>query len=216
MQKHWLSLSVGSIIFGVAVAIPLTTNAQKKPAPTGSPSFASDVAPVVNKYCVTCHADKDAPGGVRLLKGLTGTEALKDPTLWNRVAKNVASKHMPPQGSPQPTEVQRRALTKWVDTAFIQNCNVADPGKVTLRRLNRDEYNNSVRDLLGVSVRPADDFPNDDVGYGFDNIGDVLSMSPLLMEKYLTASEKVVREAISRRGNDLRKFFRVLFKRNRI
>src|SRR5467141_2035736 len=69
-------------------------------------------------------------------------------------------------------------------------------GRVTARRLNRVEYDNSVRDLLGVDLHPADDFPQDDSGYGFDNIGDVLSLSPVLMEKYLTAAEKISRTAI--------------------
>src|SRR5204862_6936859 len=73
-----------------------------------------------------------------------------------------------------------------------------DPGRVTIRRLNRAEYNNTIRDLVGVDFKPAADFPTDDVGYGFDNIGDVLSLPPLLMEKYLAAAEKVIEEAWKR------------------
>ena len=72
----------------------------------------------------------------------------------------------------------------------------ADPGRVTARRLNRVEYNNTIRDLLGVPARPADEFPVDDSGYGFDNIGDVLSVSPMLMEKYMAAAENVSRLAV--------------------
>jgi hypothetical protein len=72
-------------------------------------------------------------------------------------------------------------------------------GRVTIRRLNRTEYNNTIRDLLGVDFKPADDFPADDVGYGFDNIGDVLSVSPLLLEKYLAAAETIwIRSSSSR------------------
>ncbi len=71
-----------------------------------------------------------------------------------------------------------------------------DPGRVTARRLNRAEYNHTVRDLLGVDIDPADDFPQDDSGYGFDDIGDALSLSPVLMEKYLSAAENVAREAL--------------------
>src|SRR5262249_16208871 len=74
-------------------------------------------------------------------------------------------------------------------------CDIENPGRVTLRRLNRAEYNNTVRDLLGVDFRPADNFPVDDVGYGFDNIGDVLTLQPLLMEKYLDAAEAVAGKA---------------------
>ena len=72
----------------------------------------------------------------------------------------------------------------------------ADPGRVTARRLNRTEYNNTIRDLLGVTLRPADEFPVDDSGYGFDNIGDVLSLSPMLMEKYINARAVVARAAV--------------------
>src|SRR5262249_11977864 len=71
-----------------------------------------------------------------------------------------------------------------------------DPGHVTVRRLNRVEYNNTVRDLAGVDFQPAEDFPSDDIGHGFDNIGDVLSLSPVLMERYLTAAEAVVQRAV--------------------
>src|SRR5258707_1317035 len=69
-------------------------------------------------------------------------------------------------------------------------------GRVTMRRLNREEYNNTIRDLTGLDLRPADDFPSDDVGYGFDNIGDVLSISPLLLDKYVVAAEKIAQAAI--------------------
>ncbi|MHC5544942.1 DUF1587 domain-containing protein, partial [Singulisphaera rosea] len=69
-------------------------------------------------------------------------------------------------------------------------------GRVTLRRLNRNEYNNTIRDLVGVDFKPAADFPNDDVGYGFDNIGDVLSLSPLLFERYLAAAEDIFERAV--------------------
>ncbi len=67
---------------------------------------------------------------------------------------------------------------------------------MTARRLNRTEYNNTIKELLGVDLRPADDFPQDDSGYGFDNIGDVLSLSPALMEKYVTAADRVARRAL--------------------
>ena len=196
MHRHGLTLSGAFLLVCASIAIPLTSSAQKKAAPTKVPSFDKDVAPVVDKYCIGCHDDKVPPGGILLKKGMTGTLALKNPALWQKVAQNISNRHMPPISSPQPSETQRRSMVDWIDKAFAQDCNVADPGKVTLRRLNREEYNNSVRDLLGVSVRPADEFPNDDVGYGFDNIGDVLSMSPLLMEKYLAASDKVMKDAI--------------------
>ena len=109
------------------------------------------------------------------------------------MADNLRSATMPPQNKPQPTPQELDALNTWIDVAvFKVDCNgPKDPGRVTIRRLNRSEYNNTIRDLLGIKFTPADDFPADDVGYGFDNIGDVLSMPPILMEKYLAAAEKI-------------------------
>src|SRR5262245_48220381 len=105
---------------------------------------------------------------------------------------------MPPDEEPQRPEHQRQAVAAWLarELARIDRVTPPDPGRVTARRLNRAEYNNTVRDLLGVDLRPADDFPQDDSGYGFDNIGDVLSLSPALMEKYLTAADRVARVAL--------------------
>src|SRR5262245_10012849 len=76
------------------------------------------------------------------------------------------------------------------------DCDHPDPGRVTIRRLNRAEYNNTIRDLVGIDFHPADDFPADDSGYGFDNIGDVLSLSPVLLEKYLAAAQRILSKAI--------------------
>jgi hypothetical protein len=105
---------------------------------------------------------------------------------------------MPPADEPQPPEHLRQAAAAWIEAelARIDRVTPRDPGRVTARRLNRAEYNNTVRDLLGVDLRPADDFPQDDSGYGFDNIADVLSLSPALMEKYLTSAERVARAAV--------------------
>lgn len=82
------------------------------------------------------------------------------------------------------------------ELAKLDNSGRRDPGRVTIRRLNRAEYNNTIRDLLGIDFRPADDFPSDDVGYGFGSIGDVLSMPPILLEQYLAAAEQIVDRAI--------------------
>ena len=162
-----------------------------------SSSFASDVTPVMQKYCVSCHSGDSPSAGVSLGEYKTAQAALSARSLWQRVSDNVASKHMPPDGMPQPTQAERDKLTGWVQSAITQaDCNLKDPGRVTLHRLNRAEYDNTVRDLTGINFKPAADFPSDDVGYGFDNIGDVLSISPLLMEKYLNAAGKITQAAI--------------------
>ena len=126
-------------------------------------------------------------------------QALKSRDDWKSVIEMLEVKAMPIEGyEHQPTEEEREKVIAWLDKAFFHvDCDqVRDPGRVTIRRLNRSEYNNTIRDLVGVDFEPAKDFPSDDVGYGFDNIGDVLSLPPLLMEKYLDAAEKITEAAI--------------------
>ena len=111
---------------------------------------------------------------------------------------------MPPKSKPQPAEEERDRLVAWIDATLARTVPIKkDPGRVTMRRLNRAEYNNTIRDLVGVKFQPAEDFPSDDVGYGFDNIGDVLSLSPILLEKYLAAADKIVDQAF--KSPELRK-----------
>ena len=204
-----LFLSLG--IAGYALWLPTSAGAQKgtkkpaqkasggkaaaKPAPA-APSFDKDVVKFMGEFCIGCHSSDVSPGGVKIPKKFTVTDVQKNQALWAKVAQNVANKHMPPQGMPQPSQGQRDKLVKFIDGVFGGDCRLPDPGRVTMRRLNKEEYNNTVRDLLGVSIRPADDFPSDDVGYGFDNIGDVLSISALHMERYMSAAEKVAKAAI--------------------
>lgn len=159
--------------------------------------FKRDVLPLINQFCGDCHIKK-SKGGIAL-KGFNSADSLKqDLKLWDQVLANVHSGAMPPEGSPQPTKAQRDKMTAWLESTLSKaQCEIPDPGRVTLHRLNRSEYNNSIRDLFGVDFQPAADFPADDVGYGFDNIGDVLSISPLLMEKYLKAAEQVSEKAIA-------------------
>src|SRR5262249_36647407 len=118
--------------------------------------------------------------------------------VWESVLENLRSQTMPPEGQPAPTAAERQRVIDWID-ATLSRADAQgqrDPGRVTMRRLNRVEYNNTIRDLVGVTFHPADDFPSDDVGYGFDNIGDVLSLPTILMEKYLAAADKIVKSAI--------------------
>ena len=102
------------------------------------------------------------------------------------------------RGSSQPRHEEAARLVQWIKSATTpDDCGrTFDPGRVRIRRLNRTEFNNTIRDLVGIDFRAADDFPSDDVGYGFDNYGDMLSMPPILMEKYLAAAESISEEAI--------------------
>ena len=104
---------------------------------------------------------------------------------------------MPPPGKPKPSADELKALEDWIKRdAFRADPNDPDPGRVTLRRLNRVEYRNTIRDLMGIDFRTDEEFPADDSGYGFDNIGDVLTISPLLLEKYVQAAESIVAKAV--------------------
>ncbi len=159
--------------------------------------WTRDVLPFVDKYCASCHIGK-AKGGVSLKDFRTPDAVFKDAALWERVAQNVGDGAMPPPGSPQPTAQQRRDFVAWSESALSKaQGKILDPGRVTLRRLNKAEYDATIRDLFGLDFHPAADFPSDDVGEGFDNIGDVLSISPLLMEKYLSAAEQISEKVIS-------------------
>ena len=168
-----------------------------KPKPADSVAFGKDVIPLLKSYCTNCHGGAKPKGGMALDAFKEERTALTQRTLWENVAKNLRSGDMPPEGKKKPTAKEMDTITAWIDSRLgAVDCTQKNPGRVTIRRLNRVEYNNTIRDLLGVPFQPADDFPADDIGYGFDNIGDVLSLPPLLMEKYLAAAEKIVAAAM--------------------
>ena len=176
-----------------------TKNVSATRAEKGSASqtFAGNVAPLLKKYCASCHGGKQQIAGIDVTRYRDEASVVKARDIWENISRNVGAGHMPPKGSPQPTAKERATVTGWIEATLSQvDCRIREPGSVTLRRLNRTEYNNTIRDLAGVDFHPAEGFPSDDVGYGFDNIGDVLSLSPLLMEKYLDAAEQVVQKAV--------------------
>ncbi len=155
--------------------------------------FSRDVAPILERYCVGCHDSVSAEGGV-VLDGFS--DQFPDPEharLLPRVAANLRSESMPPEGEPRPGEAELETLNAWLDAALPAPKRNAR--KVVLRRLNRAQYNNTMRDLIGLDLHPADDFPADDVGYGFDNVASVLSTPPVLVEMYLAAADKVIAAA---------------------
>lgn len=161
-------------------------------------SYQKDVIPLLRKYCFDCHADGVKKGGVEFDKFKSHADLLADRKLWDQTLVNIRNREMPPPDKKkQPSLDERAVMQAWIDfEVFKTDPRNPDPGRVTIRRLNRTEYNNTIRDLVGVHFRPADDFPADDAGYGFDNIGDVLSMPPVLLEKYLTAADKILAQAI--------------------
>lgn len=166
-------------------------------ATTDLVTFSQHVAPLVTKYCTKCHGGMKPRGGLNLEVFKDDASVTQARPIWEKVLHNVRTGEMPPEGRPRPTAAERELLTKWIGGNLAKSdTGRKDPGRVTMRRLNRAEYANTIRDLVGVQFHADDDFPLDDVGYGFDNIGDVLSMPPMLMEKYLAAAERIMDQAI--------------------
>jgi len=160
-------------------------------------TFEQSVQPVLAKNCAACHHDRMASGGFNATP-YTKAASLSQRDDWERIVQRIRTGEMPPKGVPQPTQAEVNGLIKFVEGEFAKADKLVkpDPGRVTARRLNRAEYSNTIRDLLGVDFRADKDFPSDDSGHGFDNIGDVLTISPILMEKYLTAGERIAARAI--------------------
>lgn len=180
----------------VCAAVALRGNEPQRAQ--GQPGFEKAVLPFVVENCYACHNARRKSGELNLEQYKTAASMNQERETWELALQKLQTGEMPPKGAPRPDAAELKAVTVWIEKEFDRLDRLArpDPGRVTARRLNRAEYNNTVRDLLGVNFRPADDFPQDDSGYGFDNIGDVLSLSPVLMEKYLTAAEKIARTAV--------------------
>jgi hypothetical protein len=170
-------------------------------------SYSEAIMPLLQQYCFDCHGNGKSKGDLALDKWKNEAEAVADPKTWQRITEMLDGHEMPPKKRAQPAPQERETIVAWVESAVLKaDCSNSDPGRVTIRRLNRTEYNNTIRDLLGVDFQPADDFPVDDSGYGFDNIGDALSMPPILIEKYLTAAEKIVNAAFGRTKSHTQRF----------
>ena len=191
-----LGLFCGGFLLAPARAADLGTD--PLPSPAALEVFNTQVRPLFEQYCYHCHSGANAEGGLALDAYQDGAKLIEDPARWRTIAERLRDGDMPPDGEAQPDAAQLESLVAWIErqVAAAERGRVRDPGRVTMRRLNRVEYNNTIRDLIGLDFHPADDFPADDVGYGFDNNGDVLSLPPLLMEKYLAAAQKIADAAI--------------------
>lgn len=166
--------------------------------PGGAADYEEKAVPFFGEYCFDCHGNDRKKAGVNL-ETYTGDVALfKEPKFWQRVIEVIETREMPPEDKSQPTNEQRFEIASFLrEQLKALDCDtLVNPGRVTIRRLNRNEYNNTIQDLFGLKLTLADNFPNDEVGYGFDNIADVLSIPPILMEKYLEAAEDVATAAI--------------------
>lgn len=200
-SSNWLWFAILHIVaIASQVAAPSQVGADDKAARQLA-LFGDQIQPLLVRYCHQCHAADKAESDFRLDKYTTPQQILEARGEWVKVLGKLRAQAMPPPDEnqvPRPTKAEFEQLTTWLDTALNDfDCGgEVNPGRVTLRRLNRNEYRNTIRDLVDVDYQPVSDFPTDDVGYGFDNVGDVLSLSPILLEKYLTAAEDILEKAI--------------------
>ncbi|MFN3323887.1 MAG: DUF1592 domain-containing protein [Bryobacteraceae bacterium] len=160
--------------------------------------FGEVVQPVLRRHCSVCHNASLASGGLSV-EGFSDPASIEGQReTWERIVQKIRSGEMPPKGAPRPTKEQVDALVAHLHGEFdrIDRSRPPDPGRVVARRLNRVEYANTIRDLLGIRFRVDEEFPPDDSVLGFDNIGDVLTVSPLLVEKYIYAAERIASLAV--------------------
>lgn len=159
--------------------------------------FEKEILPILEERCFDCHGDGAKKGGVSF-DSFDSTDALLAKSdLWVHVLRNVRSGMMPPPKEARLTADELAKLEAWIKQGALGlDPRNPDPGRVTLRRLNRVEYRNTIEDLMGIDFRTDEEFPADDTGYGFDTIGDVLTTSPLLLEKYMQAAETIVAKAV--------------------
>jgi hypothetical protein len=151
---------------------------------------------VLNKYCVGCHSDKLRTGGLSL-QSADLANVPRNAETWEKVVRKLRTGSMPPQGMPHPDQATADGLAAFLEGSLDRAAAAKpNPGHAAMHRLNRAEYANAIRDLLALDVDSTALLPPDDESSGFDNIADVLRMSPSLMERYLSASWNISREAV--------------------
>ncbi|HEV7403533.1 MAG TPA: DUF1592 domain-containing protein [Chthoniobacteraceae bacterium] len=169
-----------------------------EPAPKAAPvTFGAHIQPVLKQFCFDCHNKDKQKGDVDLVALSANAKLEENRETWEKVVASLESGDMPPEKKPQPTNLQRDLIVHFLDGQLTKiDCTLEkNPGRVTVRRLNRDEYKRTIAELVHVTIEMSD-FPNDEVGFGFDNIADVLSISPMLMEKFMDAAEQVATKAV--------------------
>ncbi|HZP83324.1 MAG TPA: DUF1592 domain-containing protein [Chthonomonadaceae bacterium] len=192
LRRLFLLLSP-ALLLGTAWAL-----GDSRPPQNDQAAYERNVRPLVQQFCVSCHGGNKPSGGIDLAASTDAASLRRDPATWRKVLTQLRSRAMPPKGMPQPGESQRNAMLAWLDHALngADESQPQNPGRVLIHRLSRTEYNNTIRDLLGVDTQPANTFPADGGGGGgFDNNADTLFIPPILMERYLQAADEVLAAA---------------------
>src|ERR1043166_8774325 len=190
-----------AVIAAVSLSLGHGDAQDKQPAAGPAPAdkdYESLVKPLLAKHCLVCHGAQKPKGDLRLdqLASDFGRDA--DRRRWQEVLKRVKAGEMPPEGKPRPSDDEIKLLAGWIETRVkLAEAKRAAEGRVVLRRLNRTEYENTVRDLLGLDVALKELLPLDSSANGFDNVADALHTSSFLMEKYLEAADHALNIAIT-------------------
>lgn len=194
-------LTIAALLLAVCPAVR-GQGTKSDPFQAADERYQARILPLLQKYCHGCHGAEKPKSGLDLAAFTDARKVAEGRDRWEVALDYLHDGEMPPPDfQPQPSKEETDEIAGWIESTLSQlDCDLVNPGRVTLRRLNRAEYDRTIRDLTGVDFHPSADFPADDVGYGFDNIGDVLSLDPLLLEKYLAASEEIARRAIDSAG----------------
>src|ERR1700748_2436356 len=173
----------------------LASNATPTPASQPVPQMVTpdDHKKMLMQYCTACHNDRLKTAGMSVVP-LDANNLQANQATWEKILRRVSLGEMPLRGAPRPPKEKLQEFTQWLATSLdSQAAANPNPGHATVRRLNRTEYANAVRDLLALDVDFTKDMPADDTGYGFDNIADVLTVSPTLMGRYITRARQLRR-----------------------
>ena len=192
-----MALAAGTALLSNAVAETVASNAPvTAPAPVAtSTATPADHKKMLMQYCTACHNDKLKTAGMSVVP-LDANNLQANQATWEKILRRVSLGEMPLRGAPRPPKEKLQDFTNWLAASLdAQAAANPNPGHATVRRMNRTEYANAVRDLLALDVDFTKDMPADDTGYGFDNIADVLTVSPTLMDRYITVAGKISRMA---------------------
>src|SRR5258705_810529 len=182
--------------FGIRVAGVVSPHAATPQSASAAPAPASQHRGVLNRYCVTCHNEKLKTAGLMLDK-MDVEKVSEGAEVWEKVIRKLRTSAMPPAGLPRPDKAAYDSFATYLETALDSAAAAKpNPGRPGIHRLNRAEYANSIRDLLALDIDRESLLPADDSGYAFDNIGDVLSVSPMLLDRYLSVARRISRLAV--------------------
>jgi mono/diheme cytochrome c family protein len=197
-----IGITASLAVFGIGASLVAQTASRQTSAAPPASSASADAAKyraLVNKYCVSCHNARTAnpAQGPVNLEGAGFDDLLGHAGTWERVLRKLSVRAMPPPGTPRPTEAEYAGFTGWLATSLDRAWEgKSTPGRFVVHRLNRAEYSNAMRDLLAVDLDVSDLLPTDGAEFGFDNIATSLKTSPLLLEGYVTAAQRVAAMAV--------------------